>query len=83
MFFYTVKLKDYLAFAVIVLSPYSCVGSSLRTTISFFYILLHVDKLLFLPKTIAFLPKSKFEMENNEQEYLSGSAFLVSLTAQN
>ena len=81
MFFYTVKLKEYLAFAVIVLSPYSCVGSSL--TISFFYILLHVDKLLFLPKKIAFLPKSKFEMENNEQEYLSGSAFLVSLTAQN
>ena len=60
-FFDTVKLKEYLAFAVIVLSSNPSVDPLPRTKITFFFnFLLYVDKLLFAPKIIISLPKSKF-----------------------
>ena len=55
------------------------------------YRFISTDELLSTPKIIAFIPQSKFgkgksDRESNpvpypEQKYLSGSAFLVNLTA--
>ena len=70
-----------------------CVGPFPRTKISFFPLSIFIDELISTPKSIAFWPtpppgNEKLDLLSNpipypEYFYLSKSAFLVKLTAQN
>ena len=80
-----------MASAVVVVLSNPCVGPSPRTNIYFFLLSECTDELLSIPEIKTFLPQSKPGYEKSEQEsnslpypeleYLSGSAFLVDLTA--
>ena len=70
-----------------------CVGPLARIKISLFSLSIFTDELISTPKIMVFLLQLKFEIEKSEREsnptayfekeHLSGSAFLVTLTAPN
>ena len=86
-------LIDYLAFAVIVFWSNPCAEDSPKAKLSLFLFSTCADDLLATQNIITFLTNSPFANKEDEhasyaipfleQEYLSGSAFLINVAASN